>query len=577
MDGSHPTQQPTTQEGVRVRGPGKRALLFAFLAYLAITIALTWPLARHLTDATPTYWGDTRTTVWILAWDAHVLSRDPTDLFQAPVFHPEPDALAYTEPNLTLALPAAPIIWATGNPYLAYNLLFLLAFPLSGLAAFLLSYELTLDRSAAFVSGAAFAFAPYWFGHIIASTLLKLVLAPWLPLAALGTIRWLRGRGVRWLAAASGSLVMAALQSWYVGVVTGIVIAITAVVVVLARQATGGRRRGFQTVAALTIAAALIVPYSLPYLRVRDRDPAVERPLAQQKIRSARASSYLSAPPDNTMYGSATRRWRAQQPSLESNLFPGIVVVLLAAGGAAALRRRTDRPGVLIALLITASGVVLSLGGAESGPKRFLPWSLLHETLPVFRSLGAPARSHVLTIMGLALLAAFGVRELLWKVRMRLPVAACLVLLMAFEGAALPRALGPAPKPEPIYRSLAGRPGGVLELPTITYDASTDSARVFGDPYNTLIYGSAHWRPLANGIPAQFPAGHVQLLEALEAFPDQRSMQLLRERNIRTLVVRTDLIDGSPWERIVERLTLEAGVALLAREGSIVVYDISPL
>ena len=46
----------------------------------------------------------------ILAWDAHALLHAPGRLFQAPIFHPLPDALAFSE---NLLLPAALVAPAT--------------------------------------------------------------------------------------------------------------------------------------------------------------------------------------------------------------------------------------------------------------------------------------------------------------------------------------------------------------------------------------------------------------------------------------------------------------------------------
>ena len=57
----------------------------------------TWPLVTA-----PGRWSrnDTADTVhheWILAWDAHQLAHDPRHLFDANIFYPEPDTLAYSD------------------------------------------------------------------------------------------------------------------------------------------------------------------------------------------------------------------------------------------------------------------------------------------------------------------------------------------------------------------------------------------------------------------------------------------------------------------------------------------------
>ena len=78
-----------------------------------------------------------------------------------PSFAPLTGVTAFTE-HLLLTYPiASPVIWLTGNPVLAYNIVFLLAMPLNGLAAYALARELTGSSAAAFIAGLAFACAPY--------------------------------------------------------------------------------------------------------------------------------------------------------------------------------------------------------------------------------------------------------------------------------------------------------------------------------------------------------------------------------------------------------------------------------
>ena len=55
-------------------------------------------------------------TTWILAWDTHALTHDPTHLFQANVFYPAPSSLARSEHMLGSVPLFAPVYLATGNP-----------------------------------------------------------------------------------------------------------------------------------------------------------------------------------------------------------------------------------------------------------------------------------------------------------------------------------------------------------------------------------------------------------------------------------------------------------------------------
>ena len=148
---------------------------FAALVYAAVTALLFSRLLPHLRTHVYSDLGDPLLNTSILAWSA--AHRPLTEAWwNFPAFAPLSGVTAFTE-HLLLTYPvASPVIWLTGNPVLAYNLVFLLAPPLNGMAAFALARELlgrwslgeggTGSRGAALVAGLAFAFAPYQSVHL---------------------------------------------------------------------------------------------------------------------------------------------------------------------------------------------------------------------------------------------------------------------------------------------------------------------------------------------------------------------------------------------------------------------------
>src|SRR4051812_49184684 len=162
----------------------------AFLLYVALTIVMTWPLARGLTHDIPGDFGDPLFTSWVLSWDATHLGRG---WWSANIFAPQPLALAYSEHFLPQALQTLPLYWVTKNPILCYNLLFLSTFALCGLGMFLLGRELTGSATAGFVAGLAFAFAPY---RIASIPHLQVLSSAWMPFVLFGLARhFTTGRG----------------------------------------------------------------------------------------------------------------------------------------------------------------------------------------------------------------------------------------------------------------------------------------------------------------------------------------------------------------------------------------------
>ena len=58
-----------------------------FLAFIALTVLMTWPMARHLRDAVSDP-GDPYLNAWTLWWDYHQTFHDPLNLFHANIFYP---------------------------------------------------------------------------------------------------------------------------------------------------------------------------------------------------------------------------------------------------------------------------------------------------------------------------------------------------------------------------------------------------------------------------------------------------------------------------------------------------------
>jgi len=100
------------------------------LAYLVLAVVFTWPLSAHLTTALGSGL-DPLLQTWVLAWDTHALITDPRTVWHAPIFFPYPETLAYSDHHLLLAMMTLPLI-ITGGPVLAYNLLVLTSYALTG-------------------------------------------------------------------------------------------------------------------------------------------------------------------------------------------------------------------------------------------------------------------------------------------------------------------------------------------------------------------------------------------------------------------------------------------------------------
>src|SRR3954451_20222212 len=138
----------------------RREIVLAALAAVGLALAMHWPLPLHIGRDVPRDLGDPLPQAWQVAWDGHALLHQPLDFFQANVFWPLRNSLAFSDALVGYA----PFGTIGSGPHAAvvrYDLLFLLAYALAALGAYLLARELGAGRVGASVAGAAFAYAPW--------------------------------------------------------------------------------------------------------------------------------------------------------------------------------------------------------------------------------------------------------------------------------------------------------------------------------------------------------------------------------------------------------------------------------
>ena len=284
-------------------------------AYVAITIALTYPLLTRFASAFPHDAGDPVLNTWILWWSTQ---RAPLTAawWNAPMFFPTANAMALSEVLVGLLPITAVVQWLTSSPIAAYNVAFLLSFPLCGLAAYMLAEELTGRRDAAFAAGLAFAFAPYRMGQLAHLQMLSYY---WAPVALVGLHRYVGTGRWKWLAVFGGAWLMQALSNGYALFHLSIFL-----VLWIAWFARSLRTAG-AIVIAWTVAALPVVPFLWKYREVHGALHLV-RDINEIKGFGVDLADLLTAPAELLVWGS--RLWPARP---ETAAFPGITLLLVGA------------------------------------------------------------------------------------------------------------------------------------------------------------------------------------------------------------------------------------------------------
>lgn len=519
-----------------------------FILYTFLALILTYPLALNVATAVPIDIGDPLLNTWILAWDTHALLTDPLNLFNANIFYPLPNTLAYSEHLFSTALLAQPLQLFSGEPVAAYNFSLLLSFPLAGFGMYLLALRWTHHRGAAFIAGLIFAFNPYRFA---AMAHLQLLTFQWLPYAVLGIDLLLRGgAGVRcqvsnarlqvpgWWSFSNVALLLVVeifvwlqiLASWYLALYAALILGVYLLAVLISRRFQISRLA--PVFVTLLLAALLTLPFILPYLPLLD-DLRQSRPVSLALSLAASPTDFLAAAPLNFIFGPLTEQVRARPGFIgENTLFVGGVVVVLAVIGIGC-----QVPGVRcqvsgvrsLRFVAFAMVVVAVLSLLLTFPA---PYALLAALFPPSTIVRVPPRWIIPALFALSILAALGYSHLSHFAR-HAPRLTSYVLflfistLLILETLSIPLPLAPVNNQQtlnPAYHWLDARPGplALVELPMHSAPAPEYPE------VKRMAASTLGWWQLVNGYSGYTPPRQPQLAQTLAGFPDETSITALQ-------------------------------------------------
>jgi hypothetical protein len=519
-----------------------RPHLSAWVFFVILSLVMLYPLSLHLNDAAVDK-ADPLLNAWILAWDARALTRQPGALFDANIFYPYSRTLAYSETLLGLVPFAAPIIWLTGNPLLAVNVLCLLSFVLCGWGMFALVYRLTREWWAALIAGVIFAYVPYRFAHV---SRLQLVTAQWIPLAFLFLDRLVERKAWRDWALLALVFNLQMLSSYYYGLFASVSLAVLLIGYWLTQRRSFDRKFVVQLLALGLITLAVNAPFVLPYFTVA-RDMNFQRSLEDAVRGGADLMDFVTVPPENWLYGSLTSAWR-QGWWYEHVSFPGLLACALGMMGLVSgmSRRARTRPVIHYGLLLLAA-FVLMLGPALRWRGQTvltpMPYTLLYEFVPGFRGLRQPARFSIIAVLALSVLAGYGFIWLARRVPERwarnrlaprsvLGALAAGIVMMEYTSVPVPFVTVPTGDQIPaVYRWLAQQAGefSVLELPLRTDLRETEGPR--------LYFSTFHWKRLVNGYSGWHTPVYTKLLGYTGKFPDEPSLRWIVGIGVQYVIV----------------------------------------
>lgn len=472
-----------------------REILVIAFAYGALTVCYTWPTARLAAKAFIGDGKDGFQNVWNMWWVRHCLLELRNPYFTDLLHHPHGISLVFQSLNPFNGLISVPL-QSLFPMELTYNLVVLFSFVMSGVGMYLLAKDLTGNRDGAFVAGMIYAFSPYHMGHTLGH--LQLIAMEWVPFYLLFLVRILKGGGRRNTLLAAGCLVLSALCSWYYLVYS---LLLTALLMLKAALRRGtGLRDGTLWRAALAVLLGMLVL----------------SPLIGRMIGAKLSTAFLGAHDPETYMADLTgffvpgaistwgalwcrgiwKTWMGN--ASEHSAFLGYSVVAL--GIYACVRVRASRFWGVVAII----GAVLALGPHLTVLGRSLavplPYLVLHRWVPFFSFTGMPARFAFVTVIGTAVMAAYGMQAIEARLQRgrRVLGAAIPMLLVGLEFLTVPYPVTSIRVPDFYHRMAAdGESYAIIDAPMIEW---------------ILYYQTVHGKPMIGGYVTRPPAENYRFL-----------------------------------------------------------------
>ncbi|MBI5201225.1 MAG: hypothetical protein HY925_06535 [Elusimicrobia bacterium] len=468
----------------------------AALAFAALSILATWPLARFFTigvlgDGDPWQW------LWgYWWWHEALFSLGRSPFFTDRLFWPNGVNLwfeCFDIPSTILALP----LWHLLPEVSIINATLWLTYPAAGLAFYFLAAELWGGGLAAFLAGCLYTFSAFHFAEGSAHQHLSSI--EWTPLYFLGLLRMLRLGGARDAALAAVALALATLATPYhlLFCFVGTAVLFACWSFDPARAKTLWSRKFWALAFPMAGGYLLLAGWFLAGMALSAAREPIVVPHAPELLSADLVNFFVPNPTSAWAgpFGAFIRRWTCKGAEAEAYL--GCVLVLLACRGA--WKNRAARPFLAAAV----AGALLALGpylhvGGEIYRAILLPYGWLVRAVPGLSVSGCPNKFSGLVAFALACAAGAALAELCRSKRGR-NAAVALTALAVLEVWPKPLVLQTYAAPD-FLRAMASEPGEFAVL-----DVS--------HPLRALWNGVLHRRPQPGGYITRPPASALKSLE----------------------------------------------------------------
>jgi hypothetical protein len=555
----------------------KRSIVLGFIGFLIFSIAatyITWPLIFHLGDKV-TGFGDEFVIAWIQNWVIHALTTNPASLFEANLYYPYHNTLAFSETFIVTSILALPLRALVGEPVATVNFTFLSSLVLLGFSVYLLCFYLTKKFFISLFSGLLIIFSPAILDYKVHLQVLSLECVP---LSILFFLYFIKTQQSRYLGV---SLFFLVLQT-YNSIMPGYFI-LSSYVVILLFNLISNKKRTLNLISVKNIFLLMIsiIPMTfiaLPYYSVSNQF---------HYVRDIRDAIHLAMQPEDFLYpGTATRLQNVLMSTIPTNHYSqnsefkpgylGFVFSILVIFTVWHVIRNFKKNSLYLNafFVISLVGLILSFGptlhlGRHTIHKPFpipLPYALFYYVLPGFQGFRNSGRWNMLFILCITVTIALVLNKMLENIsRKKRLVIYTLLFVGVVAEFNFPMKFYPVPQKKDfpaVYSWLATtKPDTkIIELPIYNWNMDPFTEHEIYREY----YGTIHFRKTVNGYTGFSPPPWQQLVTDMTVhFPFGKTIKELKQMDISYVIVHTDEYDACSKTNICGHQVIKNGKEIM--------------
>ncbi len=528
--------------------------IIAIFIFTLSAIYITYPLAPHIADRV-TGFGDELVISWIQNWVIHSLFTDPLNIFNANIYYPYNNTLAFSDPFILTGIMAIPIKFITGEAISVFNFTLISSLLLLGFSIFTLIYYLTKNYLLSVFCGLLINFSP----AVLDYSVHVQVLAVWsVPLSTLFFLRFLETAKTRFLAV---SLIILLIQI-YNSVLPGYFIVFSFCVILLfyfsKKSASYNRFINLKNILTIALFAFAIIPIGNAYFSVSKEF---------NYVRDIRDAVHFAFQPEDFLFpGVRTKLHGFLYEAIPSNKFsqnnefkPGYLGLIFSALVILAILyiiKNFKRISIDIKTFFTISmlGFILSLGpvlhlGRQTIHEPFmipLPYALFYYIIPGFQGLRNSGRWNMLFMIAVVIVIGLILNKLLSRLSLKKQIIIYASLLFLVISELSPITLYPVTQKKdfpPVYSWLNTTPRDtvIIELPIYNWNNERFTGREIWRQY----YGTEHFRRTSNGYTGFSPPPWQKFVTRTTLnFPDNKTLNELKSMGINIIIVHKKEFDA---------------------------------